>query len=793
MKKILIRSLFALLFILVVVLVAVYFYAKSFTPSYGGELQVDGLEEQVDILYDQYGVPHIYGANTRDVHRALGYAHAKDRLWQMDLLRRIAPGRLSELFGDVMIENDKLFRTIGLGHQAKKEAKEFAQQTNQEMRDMVEGYILGVNDYIAAGHTTVEHKLIGVDMEPYTLEDVYNVIGYMAFSFSIAHKTEPILDYIKHRLGAEYLAELDVHVAEGTATINSFVAEDLSDLSRHIEDLVDKLPAPALIGSNSWVLGPDKTTTGGAILVNDPHIGFAQPSVWYEAHIESPTMSSYGYYLAGFPFPQIGHNDHHAIGLTMLENDDIDYYRERLDSSDNSRYWAVDQWQSLATRSETIKVKGGEDITLEVRETRHGPIISDVVDHMEDEPVAMWWVYQKLPSQVLEASYWISQGKTLDEVRRGASLIHAPGLNVMYADVDGNIAWWGSAKHPIRPEHVNSKVILDGASGDDDILGFYDFSENPQAVNPPSGYVYSANNQTVSPTGLRHPGYYLPPDRARRIQYLLDGQQVWTTEEIKTMMGDVTSLNAPEIVADILPEISHGSGVEADAHKILMAWKGNYDVDEIAPTIYVKLSYNLMKGMVEDEIGERWETFNGTHVMKRSVQSMVASTTSPWWDNTKTDQVESRADMIRSAWTLTIAELKAQWGDDISQWQWGKAHLLTHNHAFGTLPTIGPMMNVGPFSVPGVSEVINNYHIKADDTGIYQVFAGPSTRRIVDLSNYQKNSWTILPTGQSGQVMSPHYKDQSQLFVDQEFRRALMLKEEIEQAQRYKMVLLPVN
>ncbi len=791
MKKILIRAVAVLLFLFIVAVVIGYFYAKSFAPTYDGELRVDGLSDSVEIVYDQHGVPHIYGSTIRDVHRALGYAHAKDRLWQMDLIRRIAPGRLSELFGDAMIDNDKLFRTIGLGHQAKKEAQAFATQSNQELRDMVEGYILGVNDYIQSGHTTVEHKLLGVDMEPYTVEDVYNVIGYMAFSFSIAHKTEPIMDYVHHRLGAEYMAELDVHVAEGSATINSFVAEDLSELSSHIGKLTDELPFPALIGSNSWVLGPEKTNTGGAILANDPHIGFAQPSVWYEAHIESPTMSSYGYYLAGFPLPQIGHNDHHAIGLTMLENDDIDYYRERLDSTDESRYWAIDQWRSFEHRSETIKVKGGEDITIEVRETRHGPVISDVVQHIENEPIAMWWVYQQHPSQVLEASYWISRGRTLDEVRKGASMIHAPGLNVMYADVEGNIAWWGSAKHPVRPEHVNSKIILDGASGEDDILGYYNFSENPQSVNPPEGYVYSANNQTVSPTGLRHPGYYLPPDRARRIQYLLDNQQVWSTQEVKTMMGDVTSLHAPEIVANIIPEISQGSGLEADAYASIKKWQGNYDVDEVAPTIYVKLIYHIMRSMVEDEIGERWELFNGTHVMKRSIPSMVASVNSPWWDNTKTEEVETRADMIRAAWKKTIGELESQWGADISLWAWGKAHTLTHNHAFGTLPGIGKYMNVGPYSVPGVSEVINNYHIKPDETGVYQVFAGPSTRRVVDLKNYTTNSWTILPTGQSGQVMSPHYQDQAVPFVDQHFRRALMLKGEIDLSQRYKMVLLP--
>jgi len=555
---------------------------------------------------------------------------------------------------------------------------------------------------------------------------------------------------------------------------------------------MDALPAPELIGSNSWVISPEKTKGDGVLFANDPHIGFSQPSVWDEAHLTAPGLELYGYHIAGFPLAQLGHTRHHSIGLTMFENDDLDYYREQVNPDDQGEYWAIDHWEKFSVREEVIQIKNEDPVEFQVRGTRHGPVISDVVEHLDEaDPVSMWWVYQKQPLQLLQASYLIMNSTTLEGVREGASLIHAPGLNIMYGDVEGNVAWWAAAKLPKRPAHVNSKLILDGASGKDDITEYYDFTANPQAINPQWGYVYSANNQSVTGDSIRHEGYYLPEDRARRITSLLDDKNDWTVADVQSMLNDVQSENAPEIAASIIKNIDQNQleELEKEALQYLQSWRGNYDKDEVAPTVYVKLIYHILKSMMHDELGDRWGTFNGTHVMKRSIQPLLANQSTVWWDDTNTTERESRSDIIGMALALTIDELEDQLGPDMTEWQWGRVHTLEHAHAFDANASLRGYFNVGPYEVPGATEVINNLQFETSADGTYKVKAGPSTRRVMDMADLENDSWSILPTGQSGNVMSPHYKDQAAMYVNGQFRKQLMNKEEIIASQKYHTVI----
>ena len=788
MKKWILRLLTILLLLLFVAAAIGYLYISSLAPDYNEQTKLDSLVEPVDVYYDNYGIPHIYANSVSDAYKTLGYVHAKDRLWQMDLIRRIAPGRLSELFGDGVLENDKFFKTIGLAQQSKKEAERFRKNASGQLRDMVLGYVEGVNAYIDSGSETVEHKLIRMKMEPFTLEDVYNVIGYMSYSFAVAHRTEPILDYITKTYGADYLEALDVHVAPGSTFITSDTGPDYSPMSLHIDQLMEDLPAPELIGSNSWVIAPSKSETGGVLFANDPHIGYSQPSVWYEAHISAPDFQLYGYHIAGFPLAQIGHNRHHAIGLTMFENDDIDYYRERSNPENKNQYWAVDHWEDYKVRTETIKVKDGDDVSLDIRETRHGPIMSDVIEEVSsDDPVAMWWVYQKFPLRLLEASHKIITSHTLEEAREGASLIHAPGLNVMYGDIDGNIAWWAAAKLPKRPAHVNSKLILDGASGKDDITEFYSFNKNPQAVNPEKGYVYSANNQSLGTDSTQHPGYYLPEDRARRIVKLIEANDRWSVDDMKRMLLDNTSENAIEIRNAMAGSLSKTDLSESEMEMLaeVEKWDGSFDAEKSGPTIYVKWLYHVLHRMTSDELGDRWTTFNGTHLMKRSIQPLIENDTSPWWDDQSTTEVEAKSDIVQAALKQTVSELSA------NELKWGEAHTLEHAHAFSTNETLRSYFNVGPFEMSGSTDVINNQQYTLNGGGKYETKAGPSSRRVINLKDIDKDSWSILPTGQSGNVLSSFYKDQAEMFVNGEFRKQLMGKEEIMANSKHRSVFKP--
>jgi penicillin amidase len=472
--------LFALL--LVTFIIAIIFVKKS-QPVYDGSLSLKGLKNEVSVYFDDYGIPHIFAENEKDAYEALGYVHAQDRLWQMEVLRRVGAGRLSEIFGKDLVKTDKFFR--GLGIEAAAEANIQKLDTASQAYQLTMSYLSGINQYIDEGKTPLEFRLVGIEKKHYTIKDVYNVFGYMGFSFAQAHKTDPLLTDLKNTLGSDYMSELDIDISPKTTLMRNYGRKkDLAFNSmREVSQLMDELPVPPLIGSNSWVIAPNKTKHKKVIFANDPHIGFSQPSVWYQAHLITPKFEMYGFHLALSPFPLLGHNYDFAYGMTMFENDDIDFYAEGPD-------------QKYVMRKEIIRIKGEEDVVFEVRVGDHGPLMNDLIENLpKDNPIAMDWIYTKFDSELLQVSYEMSHAGSLSEFKQGTEKIVAPGLNVMYGDAKGNIAWFGAAKLYERQEGVNSKFILDGTSKTDDQLTYFDFTDNPQAINPRWNYVYSANNQ----------------------------------------------------------------------------------------------------------------------------------------------------------------------------------------------------------------------------------------------------------------------------------------------------------
>ncbi len=780
--------------ILVAVLLALallfgWIYVSRLEPDYSEYRALPALNADTEVLYDDYGIPHIYADNNPDAFHTLGYIHAKDRLWQMEVLRRIAPGRLSEIFGASTLGTDKFFRHMQLSQTTERAVEHYEATVSADAKAVVESYLAGINEYVKNGATPIEYQILGIEKTPFDIYDVHNVMGYMAFSFAMAHKTEPVVSYIASELGEDYLAALDIHVDTSTTQIQSYVAPDLTEaLSMSIPKAMDGLPHPPLIGSNSWVISGDRTASGEVIFSNDPHIGFSQPAVWYEAHIETPELSLYGNYLAGYPLAQVGHTRHFSVGLTMYENDDIDFYKERTDPAHPDQYYHNGEWKDIETEMSTIKVKGGENIELKLRSTIHGPVMSDETKGLNSEElISMWWTYQHRDVDLIRATYQISTAKNMQDVQAAASLIAAPGLNVMYGDVEGNIAWWASAHRPIRPDHVNSKLILRG-TGEDDVLGFYPFAENPMAINPPWGYVYSANNQSAREDQQNYPGYYLPEDRAERIVEILESDDQWTVDKTKEMLLDEKNPNSAKI-AHHISDILATANVNDEGVKSLANWDGSYDDESPAPIIYIKMTLQLMKEMLIDELGiEKYKMLKETHLIKRSFYSLFTDGDHPWWDNVETSDKESQTDIILSAYQKSMSELESQLGNDLSSWRWSSVHTLEHGHALGQNETLRPYFNVGPFEITSSNEVINNMLFQLDDDGSYEVHGGPSCRRIVDFADVKGNSWSILPTGQSGRIMSPHYKDQAEMYAKGQYRRKLMDRADIEEVMTDKSV-----
>jgi len=782
--KLLKKALKIILVLLILFLIAGWTYYNHLKPEYSGEIELDMIQNETKVYFDDFGIPHIYAENESDAMIALGYVHAQDRLWQMELLRRIAPGRLSEIFGSNLIKNDRLFISLGIDEASNKAIDRL--NKNSEAYTIIQSYLTGVNQFIDEGPTPIEFTLVGVEKEHYTVHDVYNIIGYMAFSFAMAQKTDPLLSLLREKLGEDYINELNLDVDPNTYLIKNSKLEfdGLETMVSSINNIMDLSPIPPFIGSNSWVIAPQKTKNGEVIFANDPHIGFSQPAVWYEAHVNTPGYEMYGYHLAGVPFPFLGHNRDYAYGLTMFENDDIDFYMETTDPYNKDQYQTSDGPKQYVYSEKVIKVKDSADVNFTLRRTIHGPIMNDAIEELKGEnPIAMSWIYTQLRNQVIDAIYKISRARSMEDVKYGASLIHAPGLNVMYGDAKGNIAWWASAALYKLNENTHSKFILDGSSGEDEIMKFIPFSENPMAENPDWNYVYSANNQPDSIASMLYPGYYLPEDRARRIVELLEPKSDWTKEDAATMINDVTSSVSIEVIQYFTAEMDYNSfnDNEKKAIDILQTWDGSNSLDKVAPTIYNKWIYFYLKNTFEDEMGNSlFDKFMKTHLLKREVASHISKNSSIWWDDIVTeDIIESRKMILSRSLKDAVSNLEDQLGTNISQWTWDQVISLEHPHALGNVESLRSYFNVGPYPVKGAREVIDNKGYFLDDSNKYEVYSGPSTRRIIDFSDIE-NSLSILPTGQSGNPFSSFYKDQAKMFINGEFRKMKMNIEEIE-------------
>lgn len=782
--------------LLVLVIIGGWMYYNSLKPNYSGNLSLANIENETSVYFDDYGIPHIYAQNQHDAVTVLGYVHAQDRLWQMELMRRIAPGRISEIFGEKMLKNDKFFASLGIEEASKKSIEKL--DKNGDVYKLAIAYLNGVNQFIENGPTPIEFTLIGIEKEPYQLNDIYNILGYMSFSFAMAHKTDPLLSVIKEKLGPAYIKDLAIDINPNTTFIKNSKPdiEGFEEMVTNVHEIMNRTPIPPFIGSNSWVISSAKTSTGNVLFANDPHIAFSQPAVWYEAHITTPNYELYGYHLAGVPFPLLGHNRTYAYGLTMFENDDIDFYKEENHPTDATQYKTPTGFEKYKTTTKTIKVKDAAPVTIDIRSTRHGPIMNDVIDQIsQTEPIAMSWIYTKFNVEILNALYTISRAKSMGDVKKGASMIHAPGLNVMYGDAEGNIAWWAAGKLYKHKEHVHTKFILEGASGEDDPVEYLDFSQNPMAENPPWNYVYSANNQPDSIANILYPGYYLSEDRAKRIVQLLAPKNNWNAQTMAAMINDVTSAVAPGNIKEFTSIMDFNSFTknEQRAIEVLQLWDGSNTIDDVAPTIYNKWIYLYLKNTFEDEMGEKvFSQILNTHLMKRVIADHLQKDNSVWWDDINTsNKTETKKEILSKSLVEAVASLEKQLGNEIKDWNWGKVHTLEHQHPLGTIASLRSYFNVGPFPIKGAREVIDNRNYKYNDSGVYKVFAGPSTRRIIDFSDIE-NSRSILPTGQSGNPFSEHYKDQAEMYNKGEFRKMKLNKEEIIRVST-KLTMLPKN
>ena len=787
------KIIIAIVLVLVLTVTACWLWLSSLKPDYDGEVGLKGLHEQVDVYYDDFGVPHIYAKNEEDAYFALGYVVAQDRLFQIEMIRRLAGGRLSELLGNSLVKTDRFFRTLGLNRHAKWSAEEFRKRAPKAIQQSTDAYIAGVNQYMEQGSTPIEFRILGIEKEAFKLEDVFLITGYMAFGFAEGFRIDPMVEGLSRKVSADLMKDIELGWPEGSITIpvHPRVMNNAEQLSMNIDQILENYPVAPWIGSNSWVLAPKKTKNGKTLLCNDTHMGYAQPAVWYEAHLEYPGFHFYGNHLAGFPFALTGHSDFCGNGLTMFENDDVDFFIEQREGN-NVQFNGAQT--PLKFFTEVIHVKDSSDVSLQIAESNHGPLIEQVVENLPDyqQAVSVWWSYLKFPARSLEAVYEINHAKSMDEFRNGVAKIDAPGLNVMYGDKDGHIGWWAAAKLVQRRNGLQSKRFLDGASGKDEPLGWFDFSQNPQSEDPESGYVYSANNQPDSTSAGFYPGYYVPENRARKIVTSLDAKNGWDVDMMRKLMTDASSDVYPATAKELLRilETIEPDAVRSEEANRLTSWEGGHGLESSGVLIYYRWVYNILHRIMYQKIGGTlFNAYMNSHLMKTSYPLLLNNPKSLWWDDWTTKQSEKRHNIIQQTWHKTISDLSETFGKDQSKWKWSRAHTVEHVHPIGRKKPFNMIFNVGPASVSGGNEVLNNIGFRLDSTGYYPAFFGPAMRRIIDFGDVD-HTLSVLPTGQSGYFMADHYDDQFDLYNKNGFRAQLMDRKMIEQQAGGKALVL---
>jgi len=790
-----------LLIIIILFSVVGFFILKSYKPQYSGELKLSGLKDEVKVYFDEYGIPHIYAQNKTDLYYSFGYLHAQERLFQMEILRRIASGRLSEILGSSTVKTDMFFRTLQVNKASSETVEKYFLDESKPFVQDVDNYLKGLNEYLFNGKTPIEYSLMGIEKQKFTREDLFNIAGYMAFSFAEGFKLDPMITKIKHNLGEKYLDDLISSYVPGTERIKlnndtSINYSSLGQISLNTMNIIDNLDVPFFEGSNSWVLSGNKTESGKVLFANDTHMAYAQPSIWYEAHLECPDYNLYGNFVAGIPFSLLGHNRSLAWGLTMFENDDVDLFFEEINPDDSTQYKLKDTWENFEFINEIIKIKDEKDTIITIRKTERGPVISDVMDGVGDTPISLFWTFTQSDNKILQAFYELNNSHNIIDVKSAVSKIAAPGLNVMYGDKFGNIAYWASAKITKYKDSVNPSIIQNTEKYP---IGFYNFSKNPQSINPPSGFVYSANNQPDSVDGILYPGYYAPEDRAKQIVKFLSSSNNWNVEKVKKIQLSVKSekkpITANIILSDINDEIINKTENHKLAYDILKNWDGEHKLENNAPVIYYRLLRKVLEFTMIDELGkEDFEFMSYGHTASRSIPVFMKNKNSIWWDNIKTDKKETRSDIFSSAFDSTIIALNNELGEDVDTWKWGKVHTVEYQHPIGKkVKLLRKVFNVGPYNVWGGRAVLNKISFKLSNDGKYKASSGPAMRTIIDFSDVENKAYSVIPTGQSGVFMSKHYFDQADMYNKGEYRKQMMNKEEIIKKSEDVLIIIPNN
>ncbi len=800
--RLLLRLLAGTIALLVLLGGGAYFYLRQSLPQTEGEIRIAGLAAPVEILRDHYGIPHIHAQSMGDASFALGFVHAQDRLWQMEMNRRIAAGRLSEVVGAGGLETDRFLRTLGVRRVSESNLKVL----DAETRALLEAYAAGVNAFIASGPVLpLEFWLTGARPEPWTPADSVAWIKMMAWDLGGNWRNEILRMQLSKTLPlariqefvAPYPGEAPPEITD-LKTLYGSLERGSVQLAEDLGRLVALAPgaSPDGLGSNNWVVSGARSESGKPLLANDPHLGLTAPPVWYFAHISVPGMNIIGATLPGVPAVVLGRNDRFAWGFTNTGPDVQDLYLEKLDSAGG--YLAPEGPRQFQVIEETIKVKGAEPERLRVRISRHGPVISDVSRVAQDSAprghvVAFAWTALAEDDLTLQAALKIARARDWTGFLAAARDFHSPQQNMVYADRDGNIGFVAAGRVPVRkPENdLKGQAPAPGWLAKYDWAGYIPFEELPQAYNPMDGVLVTANQKITPPGYTRFVGAeWQPPYRAERIKSLLEAAPKHSVQSFARIQADVVSLAARELLPKLLatrPRSEEAKGALA----LLAKWDGAMVADRPEPLIAWGWWRELARGLYADELGP---AFRANWLARATfVAKVLSGEAAAWCDDVRTPAAESCEELLAVSLEAALADLRKRHGSDMAGWRWGPAHGARHEHRpFGRQPLLARLFDIDVPS-PGDAYTVNVGRNNLNDEE--RPFANrhaASLRALYDLAQ-PENSLYIHSGGQSGNRLSPHYAAFSEAWAKNEYIPMRTERKAIEEKPHQLLRLAPLR
>jgi penicillin amidase len=766
-------------------------------PQTAGGIRVRGVASPVEVLRDRWGVPHIFAGSVEDAIFGQGFVHAQERLWQMDFTRRVVFGRLSEVLGEPGLAFDRAMRTIGLHRAAEGDARRLA----GPLRACVEAYCAGANAWIEQAASRrklpVEFLLLGYRPEPWSAADVMAWGKLMSWILACNWQSEFLRGEIVKRLGPGKAAELEIDVDRAWAVI--------LDLGRAIAgkagaDSTRRFTGPRAgegVGSNNWVVHGSRTTTGMPLLANDMHLELSAPAVWFENHLSGGDLQAAGVSLPGVPLIIAGHNRCVAWGYTDSFADVQDLYEEHLRPAAGGG-WECEfkgGWLPVEVRREEIRIKGGKSAVEEVRVTRHGPIVNVLFREAfpEAAPLALRWTALD-PDDSLQAVYEMNLARDCREFLEALRRFDNPSQNVVYADVQGNIAYTMNGKVPVRARG-DGGVPAPGWTGDHEWTGFIPFDELPQLFNPPAGFIATANNQIHRADYPHNLGRdFTVSERAGRIVELLEAREKVDPAYIRRMQFDQTALSA-RVMAGRLGALQTGDPELRAIIDRMRGWDGRIDRHSPLAAVYEVTIRRALHLILERQLGalgrriREMDPFAGQwpeHSWEWFLRALDAPD-SAWFD---LGGGERRDDVLRLALRQAVDFLKKELGPRMDRWEWGRLHRLTFGHVLGKQQPLGAVFNLGPFPVGGDSATIFATYAGLRERDLH-VKVGPPFRFIADLGDLD-HCLALLAPGQSGHPASPHYRDGVKPWFEGGYRPMLFRRDEVESNLEARLALEPV-